>query len=217
MQRGLSMKVRYGSFSDRRVRSAYIADNFSKILSGRVLDVGCDKRVLKKLLPNIDYLGTDIGGEPDIKLNLEKINFLPFVDGAFDCVLCSDVLEHLDNLHHIFTELLRVSNRYVIISLPNNWTNARKPIERGYGSFDKYGLPPQPPVDRHKWFFSLTEGIDFIKAQVAKHPVTLVEEHVTEKPRPFFVKAFRRILYPSQERYLNRYAHTLWVVLEKKV
>jgi len=30
---------------------------------------------------------------------------LPTVEKKFDCVLCSDVLEHLDNLHHIFGEL----------------------------------------------------------------------------------------------------------------
>ena len=211
------MRVLYDSFKERRARSAYIVHNFRRFLQGRVLDVGCDKRVLKELLPDIDYLGTDIGGTPDMFLNLEGVNFLPFSDGSFDCVLCSDVLEHLDNLHHIFTELLRVSKRYVIISLPNNWTNARRPMERGYGSFDKYGLPSTPPVDRHKWFFSLTEAVDFVEAQVEAHPIRLVEEHVTEKPRAGLVKALRRIRYPAQERYLNRYAHTLWAVLEKKV
>ncbi len=211
------MRVTYDSFKERRARSAYITRNFDRFLRGSVLDVGCDKKVLKELMPDISYFGTDIGGTPDMRLNLEDINFLPFLDDSFDCVLCSDVLEHLDNLHHIFGELLRVSKRYVIISLPNNWTNARKPMQRGYGSFDKYGLPPTPPEDRHKWFFSLTEAVDFVKAQVERNKITLVEEHVTEKPRAGLVKAFRRIRYPSQERYLNRYAHTLWAVLEKKV
>jgi len=210
------MKVEYLSFQNRAARSEYIANRFRSFLVGKVLDVGCDKAVLRKLLPHLDYTGTDVLGNPDVRLNLEEIDRLPFDDGAFDCVVCSDVLEHLDNFHHIFGELIRVTKKHIIISLPNNWANARRPIERGKGSFGKYGLPIDPPQDRHKWFFNLSEANDFVKAQAMKFPISILESHVTEKPRPFLIRAARRVWYPSQERYLNRYAHTLWVVLEKK-
>ena len=63
------------------------------------LDVGCDEALLKTLLaPDIKYTGIDVAGKPDIVLNLEKIERLPFDDSTFDCVICSDVLEHLDKL-----------------------------------------------------------------------------------------------------------------------
>jgi hypothetical protein len=130
-------------------------------------------------------------------------------------VVASEVLEHLDNLHEVFGELVRVSKKYLILSLPNNWANARRPIERGKGSFAHYGLPADPPSDRHKWFFSLTEAKAFIEGQVKKYPVRLVELRVSEKPRPFLVRMHRRLRYLSKERYRNRYAHTLWAVLEK--
>jgi hypothetical protein len=172
--------------------------------------------VLKSLLPALNYTGVDVDGNPTLRLDLEKLDRLPFDDDSFDCVLCLDVLEHLDNLHSMFGEAVRVAKRYLILSLPNNWSNARRPIERGHGSIGHYGLPGSPIRDRHKWFFSLSEAKDFIEAQEATHPVSLVEFRVSEKPRPTVIRILRRLRYPRQERYLNRYAHTLWTVLEKR-
>lgn len=209
------MKVEYITFARRSDRSEYIAKRFSSFLIGKILDVGCDEAILRKLLPKIYYIGIDIGGDADIKLDLEDINYLPLDDETFECVVCSDVLEHLDNLHHIFGELVRVAKKYIIISLPNNWVNARKPIGKGKGSFGHYGLPIIPIQDRHKWFFGLSEAMSFIEGQEKNYPISIIEMHVTEKPRPLLIRAMRRLIYPYQERYLNRYAHTLWVIFKK--
>lgn len=43
---------------------------------------------------------------------------LPFTDGAFDTVMCLEVLEHLTNPEAAFRELLRVSRRGVVLSVP---------------------------------------------------------------------------------------------------
>jgi SAM-dependent methyltransferase len=209
------MKVEYIRFRDRAGRSAYIARRFKHLLTGKVLDIGCDKALLRQLVAGIDYVGVDIAGDPDTWLNLEKVDRLPFDDASFDCVVCSDVLEHLDNLHTIFGEVIRITKKYVIMAFPNNWANARKPIARGKGSFSKYGLPPEPPADRHKWFFSLSDAEEFIQYQRGKYALAVLECYATEKPRHFLARTFRRVLYPAQGRYLNRYAHTLWVILEK--
>jgi 2-polyprenyl-3-methyl-5-hydroxy-6-metoxy-1,4-benzoquinol methylase len=210
------MTVEYVSFPDRSLRSRYIAGRFKAYLTGKVLDVGCDRAVLKTLIPSLDYTGIDIDGTPDLRLDLERVEKLPFPDRAFHCVVCSDVLEHLNNLHQIFDELVRVADRYLILSLPNNWCVARVPIERGWGSFGKYGLPVDPSGDRHKWFFSLAEAVAFIEHQTKRHPVSIAEYVVSEKPRPAITRALRRLRYPSNESYWNRYAHTLWIVLDKK-
>jgi SAM-dependent methyltransferase len=209
------MKVEYIAFINRRDRTEYIARRFRNYLSGKVLDVGCDEAVLKKVLNDIDYIGIDIAGEPDIRLDLEKLERLPFEDDFFDCIVCSDVLEHLDNLHAVFLEMMRVSKKYLIISLPNNWVNARVPVSRGKGSIGHYGLPPEPPRDRHKWFFSLSEGLEFVNAQSRRHVISVVDILATEKPRPLLTRLARRIAYPVQMNYLNRYAHTLWAVFKK--
>ena len=139
---------------------------------------------------------------------------MPFEDRSFETIVCTDVLEHIDNIYHAYDELFRVADRKVIISLPNNWTNARRPIERGKGSFSFYGLPAEKPKDRHKWFFGLTEARDFFYAQERRFPIRVVECFANEKRRPLPVVALRRLRYPGT-RYLNRYAHTLWAVYER--
>jgi 2-polyprenyl-3-methyl-5-hydroxy-6-metoxy-1,4-benzoquinol methylase len=209
------MDVEFVTFPARADRSAYIAKRFAPYLTGKVLDVGCDMAVLKGLLPGASYTGIDIGGKPDIQLNLEQVERLPFGDGEFDGVVCSDVLEHLDNLHHVFSELLRVCRGHLVISLPNNWANARLPLARGRGSFGFYGLPPDKPRDRHKWFFSLAEATAFMRTQAERHSLVLHECFANEKPRPALVRWWRRLRYPRQESYLNRYSHTMWAVLKK--
>jgi len=44
---------------------------------------------------------------------------LPFGDACFDLVLCTDLLEHLDEPGAAMRELVRVSRRWVIVTVPN--------------------------------------------------------------------------------------------------
>lgn len=211
------MLVDYVNFYKREERSKYIFEKFQKYFGKKILDVGCERALLKSLLKDVEYTGIDISGIPDICLDLEKIDQLPFYNSSFDCVICADVLEHLDNLHLVFSELLRVTRKYVIISWPNNWVNARGPIHRGYGSFKNYGLPVEKPKDRHKWFFSISEAKHFVQEQIHKNgDIQLIEERVSEKLKFPLFRQLRHLWYPKQEHYLNRYAHTLWTVLQKK-
>jgi len=212
------MLVDYVNFYKREERTGYIFEKFQKYFGRKILDVGCDKAVLKTFIDDVEYTGLDVSGIPDVCLDLEKIDRLPFDDSSFDCVICADVLEHLDNLHLVFSELVRVTKRHLIIAWPNNWVNARVPIERGYGPFKHYGLPAEKPQDRHKWFFSLSEAKHFVQEQIRKNgDIQLVEERIAEKPRLFLRRWLRRLRYHNQQRYLNRYAHTLWTVLRKRV
>ncbi|MGI6455529.1 MAG: class I SAM-dependent methyltransferase [bacterium] len=209
------MKTDFVTFRERRDRVQYLARTFEAYLRGRILDVGCDQAYLKTLIPELDYCGVDIAGNPDIQLNLEQIERLPFDDNQFDCVVCNDVLEHLDNFHFVFGELLRVSRKYVIISLPNCWIAARSPIARGYGSFTHYGLPLEPPPDRHKWFFNITEARHFMVEQAKVRNFRIPDTRISEKPRNLLLRFLRRIRFAGRDKYINRYAHTVWFVLQK--
>lgn len=210
----MRLQTEYVAFPLRKNRSEFVARRFSKYLIGSVLDVGCYEAPLREIISSISYIGIDVAGKPDIIVDLEKAERLPFEDSSFECVLCIDVLEHLDNLHSMFEELVRVSQRYLIVSLPNCWRDARRPIERGTGRFKHYGLPVQRPQDRHKWFFSLAEARQFIEAKTQEHSLKLVDISVTEKPKSALIRLLRRVRYPG-ERYQNRYSQTLWAVLRK--
>jgi SAM-dependent methyltransferase len=45
---------------------------------------------------------------------------LPFSEGAFSCVLCSEVIEHIKEQNIALKEIFRVSNHSILISTPNH-------------------------------------------------------------------------------------------------
>ena len=211
------MRIDIAGFGTRDQRAEYIVREFGEHLTGSVLDVGCDECRLRHLLGDgITYTGIDIGGTPDIRIDLDAIDRLPFDDAAFDAVVCTDVLEHLEHLHLIFDELARVARGRLIISLPNNWVNARQPIARGRGHIGYYGLPIEKPNDRHKWFFSMTEAREFLEGQTRRLPIEIIEMRAVEKPRPLPIRWALHLVNGRGEKYLNRYAHTLWAVIAKR-
>lgn len=98
-------------YINRETKAKYIWLKYKRIFKGKILDVGADKCHIKRYLEkNTSYLGIGLGGNPDVSVDLEKEK-IPFNDNSFDCVLCTDVLEHLENIHEIFDELCRVSSR----------------------------------------------------------------------------------------------------------
>lgn len=199
-------------YRTRDERSRFVARRFAGYLPGGVLDVGCYEAPLRDILVDIRYHGVDIAGNPDQRINLETCTRLPFDDHSWSCVLCADVLEHLDNLHAMFDELLRVAKDYVILSLPNAWRDARRPIEKGRGSFEHYGLWLDRPIDRHKWFFNISQIDAFIMGRAARDGFAVVERFAAEKPKAGLLRAARQLRYPG-ERYQNRYCQTYWAVL----
>lgn len=208
------MKIEQISFNTRTARSEFVSNRFSSVFRGDVLDVGCFEAPLRDILPNCNYFGVDITGRPDLQLNIDTAGPLPFPDNSQDCVLCIEVLEHLENLHHIFDELVRISRRHVLVSLPNCWRDARLPIARGNGHFAHYGLPLEKPLDRHRWFFSHAESREFLEHQTSKHHLHLVEMFTTEPCKSPLVRLIRKVRYPG-DRYMNRYAQTIFALFEK--
>ena len=117
----------------------------------------------------------DIAGSP-ISYLISTVDPSYHFSNSYDCVVCTDVLEHLENFHFIFSELLRISSSDVIISLPNISNVFRSYLSRSiynpnddtypsyyYGRYSKYyGLPLFQPSDRHRWFFSYSEASHFI-------------------------------------------------------
>jgi SAM-dependent methyltransferase len=216
MTASLPLPAEFVSFPTRDSRSRFVATRFAKYLvNSTLLDVGCFEAPLRELLPSCTYTGVDIAGRPDIVLNLEKTARLPFEDGQFDIVLCIEVLEHLDNLHTVFSEIVRVARKYTLVSLPNCWCDARRPIEKGRGHFGHYGLPSQKPLDRHKWFFDLSEAREFMQKKAEELGLHVEEMFVTEKPRNAAVNFFRKIRYRGAD-FQNRYSGTLWTLLRKE-
>ena len=199
-------------FYSRQERAAYVARYYGDYLAGRVLDVGSGGAGLAEYVS--DCIGIDVNpaAYPNVFVDLER-GGLPFVSDSFDCIVCLDVLEHLESLHFVFGEMLRVSRKYLLVSLPNNWLGARSAIHWGRytKSMKYYGLPVERPHDRHHWFFGYAEAEDFVYGIAAGKGLDVV------RCSPYFgarnqVKAMLLRPWMSPRRIGNLFASSLWAV-----
>lgn len=206
-------------YTDRPTKAVYISRKYAPILRGSVLDVGCDTAPLRHLVTRKDaYVGIDLREDADVCLNLDRDtrddgSILPFPDRSFDTVLCTDVLEHLERCHKVFDELCRVSRDRVIVSLPNPLANMIESIHRDSGGRLKfYGLPVDPPADRHRWFFGFEEAAAFLKGRGQRNGFTI--EQLDAEPVPcryWYVEPDSRDVLEHS----NIQAGTCWCVLRR--
>jgi hypothetical protein len=161
-----------------------IVDSFPDIWSGTVLDVGCRSRELERALAGraAEYIGLDIQPPADIIADLDA--GIPMGEGEADVVVALDVLEHTDGIHTAFAELCRVAGRWVVISLPNAYDFAARVNHLlGRPVSGKYGLPPEAPVDRHHWFFSMDEARVFCRTNAGRAGWRVADEGFILGPR----------------------------------
>jgi len=207
-------------FTDRETKAKYVWEKYHSILMGRhILDVGADECHLKQYLDDeASYWGVGLGGNPDQQVDLEK-GPLPFDNGSFDSVLCLDVLEHLESIHRTFDELCRVTRKFVIVSLPNAFGSFHKACQSGnsYPRLMKfYGLPLEPPSDRHRWFFSYDEAEEFIEYRAQKNGMSILQ--IDPPPgRSKYQELRLRLRWRKYDWDIvrNFYHPMLWAVLEK--
>ena len=104
----------------RYLRLRAILKILEKLPGGTILDIGCmDDYFIKRLSPKFDYFGIDdnpLCKHPKIsKISVEK---LP-KNKKYDIVLCTEVLEHLNDPVAAMRALKRLSKRFILISVPN--------------------------------------------------------------------------------------------------
>jgi len=205
------MKVLVSPDGESTGKFASMVQAFPSIWSGSVLDVGCRSRQLKDALPKetADYLGVDLYPPADVVGNLGS--GLPFDTASSDTVVALDVLEHTDDIYKSFAELCRVARRHVLIALPNLYDiGGRKRFFFGQPLSAKYGLPVNPPSDRHRWLFSFQEALSFAHTMATKNGFEVIEEGCLIGPRRSFigvrhlVKAFPNLLAPAYVALLRR-------------
>lgn len=104
----------------------------------KVLDVGCGTGGVSYRLAAAGYRVTSVDADPDVLLWGEHcgrllspivadVTALPFPDGEFDICVCSEVVEHVEDDVKTLQELLRVSRRGVLITVPAHgylWTDS---------------------------------------------------------------------------------------------
>ena len=141
---------------------------------GRTLDIGCGSSVILQSLNNA--VGLDIQQNKlrymrryEVPLVRASITALPFGPGKFDCVVCSQVIEHIPADPAIFTEFERVlrPGGLLILGTPDYATIGWRVIEPLYGFFAPGGYKDEHITHYNK---------DGLVALAAKHGFELLEE-----------------------------------------
>lgn len=199
-------------------RYLLIKDTFNTYLGGSILDVGSRDKTSQEILGQNCVLVDK--NNPELPAFDWEKELLPYADNSFDTVVCLDVLEHINRFHEAFDDLLRVSKKYVVFSVPNCWRKMFKQMLKATGTQASYGLPPESPMDRHRWFFNPQEVEEFLAYQSVCGPSRF---HI--KDRAYHIPLAttpHRIIYPIVMNVLpkkytkNLLVNTAFYVLEKE-
>jgi 2-polyprenyl-3-methyl-5-hydroxy-6-metoxy-1,4-benzoquinol methylase len=103
----------------------------ANLLEGRILDFGCGSGALVHHLRSrgLDALGLELDN-PVIRNAVPQtvrpfVTFYqggfpsPFAEKSFDCLFCSEVLEHIPDVEAAITDIARLTARKVIVTVPD--------------------------------------------------------------------------------------------------
>jgi len=140
LKESVEVTFNYTKHSDTRPSRRKEIENFYTTLKElcmhldvkKVLDAGCGEGFtldrLRKEKIGIEFVGIDnsavainLGKKlfPGFVLKVDDIYNLSFDDSSQDLVLCTEVLEHLKEPERAIKELIRVSKKYIVLSVPN--------------------------------------------------------------------------------------------------
>lgn len=117
------------------------------LCSGRILDVGAGQSPWRALLPSdVEYVGVDADTssefgmvrQPDVTY-YDGIK-LPFDDGSFDYVLCTEVLEHVSDPRAFLCDLKRVLRQGGCVILTVPWSARIHHLPYDYSRLTRFGL-----------------------------------------------------------------------------
>lgn len=103
----------------------------------RVLDVGAGGSGYGRFFPNRVTVDIDPRRNPDI---VADAHHLPFKDGEFGYVLCTEALEHLHSPHVAIAEMHRILQKNGLLILTTRFLFPIHDAPNDYFRFTKYGL-----------------------------------------------------------------------------
>jgi ubiquinone/menaquinone biosynthesis C-methylase UbiE len=109
-----------------------LLEQVKKLKPDSILDVGAGegftlemfrKNKIGKKIEGIEYMDDAfiLAKQLHPKVSIKKGNIyeLPYKRDSFDIVVCTEVLEHLDDPGKALQELKRVTKKYLVVSVPN--------------------------------------------------------------------------------------------------
>jgi SAM-dependent methyltransferase len=191
--------------------AAWIAEFAAGSRPGRILDVGCGTRPYESLFEGWDYIGIDVeeSGRPSEYKKVDRYFdglTIPFEDGSFDAVVCTEVMEHCVDPERLASEMLRVLRPHgtAVITVPFMWGEHELPYD-----FRRYSVNGINRLLESVGFDAIRversqPGIEAIAAVVASE-INNSLANVDSRPPRFVGKVLRRV-----EPYLWALLRRLW-------
>lgn len=145
----LHPRLRKPNYLERRFILDSLRRTACHLKPGRLLDVGCGIKPYESILrpPDSEYVGIDYPvtaetqGRPWTKADVfADCVDMPFKDGEFDSVICTQVLEHVSEPKALLQEIGRVlkPGGVLLISVPMSWPHHEEPHD--FYRYTRYGL-----------------------------------------------------------------------------
>jgi SAM-dependent methyltransferase len=181
-----------------RKRKSAIYDNMLTVTGDlnkpKILDVGCGYGEILREFKNGLKVGIDMN-HAALKTGATKdknalfvigdIEQLPFKPETFDNVICSEVLEHVDNPGRVAQQIIDVTKTdgFFCITVPNEWITT-------FGRFLLGKKPYKSPA--HKTVFSWSELKSLFKYPVVK------KLHIPFSFLPFYISTNLVVLFQKK-------------------
>ena len=172
-------------------RTEYVAKKLGKLNGDKVLDIGCREMILKEYLEGkFNYLGLDYISKKSntsdfINHNLEK--GIPDNLDNIDIIVALDVLEHIENIHDVYKEFFSITNKTVVVALPNMayYKFRINFLIKGVLS-GKYIFSENKILDRHRWIPNCQTIDKFIYTNTPSKWDIKSYSYIAERKRNFF-------------------------------
>lgn len=129
----------YKFYIVKRLLHKSFKKNGKEYIKGLILDVGSGLSPFQKYVKNGRFITLDY--TMDVNPTLVGLaTYLPFKSNSFDSIICTDVLEHLEEPSSCIKEMRRVLkvSGYIYITVPMLWCLHYEPYD--FYRFTKYGL-----------------------------------------------------------------------------
>jgi len=127
------------TFIPKRLLRKVLRQIVGTISGKRILDVGCGRQPYRVLFPSSLYIGMDLSIErrPTVVGDARSI---PVKSGTVDCVLCSEVIEHVFEYREAIKEIERVlrPGGKLVLTAPTSWGLHYEPHD--FWRFTPYSL-----------------------------------------------------------------------------
>ena len=179
-------------------RNQFIAIKLGKLNNETILDIGCRDKIFKNYLQgDYKYLGVDYNPHDRntdfINHNLE--NGLPKNLEQINIINAADVLEHVENIHEIFNECFKIANKKISIALPNMaYYKFRFKFAITGEISDKYIFKSNKVIDRHRWFPTYYNNLEFVKKNTPNNWKTSHYNYIFQRKRNFILFYIEKIL-----------------------